>query len=176
MARITKPAIEVPKSRSEAEELLAEIGRAQRKLAEIEVGMNARLATVKQDWEQKADPVNAAIESSFDRLHAWAEANRDTLLDGASKTAKLATGELSWRLTPPSVSLRGQDKIIEALQKLGLDEFLRQRTEVNKEAILAAPDKVKSVKGITLSQHEMFVAKPFESEIEKAKPSKRAGR
>jgi phage host-nuclease inhibitor protein Gam len=155
----------------EAEALLSTIGKRQREVAAIEIAMNAQLAAVKEACEEKARPVNELIETAFTALQCWAEAHRSELLVGNAKTAKLATGEISWRMTPPSVRLSGVDAVLEALKQLGLGRFVRTKDEVDKSAILGDPDAVKGVKGIAISQREEFVAKPFESEIEKAATS-----
>ena len=41
-----------------------------------------------------------------------------------------------------------------------------------KDLILAEPEAVDHIKGISITQKEEFVAKPFESEIERAEPAK----
>jgi len=160
-------ALAVPSSREEAEQLLADIGRLQRQVTTVESGMNDRLSKVKAEYELKAKPLNDEISDKFRALHVWAEANRHDLLKGRAKTAKLATGEVSWRITPPSVRITGVKVVIERLKQLGLHQMLRSKEEPNKEAILAAPDKVEGVKGISITQREEFVAKPFESQIER---------
>jgi phage host-nuclease inhibitor protein Gam len=158
------------RTREDAEALLGDIGRAQREVARIEADMNDQLAAIKARAEQEAAPYNDQIEAKFAAVHAWAEANRDTLCQ-RGKTARLATGELSWRQRPPSVCITGADKVVEALQRLGLTQFLRQKTEVNKEAVLDEPAAVAGVRGITVvTGVEDFVAKPYESEIERAEP------
>ena len=164
--------VAVPKTQAEAEQLLGDIGRMQRVVSGIELRMNDQLSEIKTAHEQEAQPYNAEIDAAFAALHAWAEAHREELLRAGGKTAHLATGDLSWRRTPPSVRVTKPDVVVEALKRLGLGDFVRTKEEVNKEAVLADPSAVKAVKGITVTQREEFVARPFESEIEKAEPAK----
>ena len=104
-----------PQSRDEAEQLLKEIGQLQREVTRVEASMNDELSNVKHRYEAQAAPMNDELTAKFKALHAWAEVHRDDLLTGRSKTVKLATGELNWRVTPPKVSLRGQDTVVAAL-------------------------------------------------------------
>lgn len=172
--RIKTQAIEAPVTQQDAEALLAEIGRLQREVARVEHAMNDELTAIKDRHEKAAQPLNAEIEAKFSALHVWAEAHKPDLLKGKLKTVKLATGELMWRTTPPSVRIQGQDVVLERLKQMGMADLIRTKEEINKEAILAAPERVEGVKGITISQREEFVAKPFESQIERAEPVKKA--
>jgi phage host-nuclease inhibitor protein Gam len=167
-------ALAVPKTQAEAEQLLGRIGKLQRQVAFVEVEMNEELAKVKGRFEGVAQPKLAEIDRSFQALHAWAEANKTTLLKGKAKTVKLATGEISWRSTPPAVMLKNVAGVIAQLKDKGLLDFLRIKVEVNKEAILAEPAKAAGIKGLKIESREEFVAKPFESEIERAEPCKAA--
>lgn len=177
MAKPTRkkaPALPVPRTQAEAEHLLARIGELQREIGRIEADMNDRLAAVKAEHEEAAGPLNLEIETVFSALHAWAEANRDMLCPGRLKTAKLASGEISWRTTPPSVRIAQPDVVMERLKGMGLHDFIRVREEVDKTRILAEPQRVDAVKGISLVQREEFVAKPFSTEIERAATVKAA--
>lgn len=163
----------VPATREQAEEALQNIGVLQREITKIEAKMNDELTAIKAKHEKQAQPLNADIENYFQGLHIWAEANRTVLLKGHSKTAKLSTGELLWRTTPSSVSLpRNQDAVIQALIRGDLGHLIRTKQEVNKEAVLDDPEAVKGIAGIKIKQREEFVAKPFESQIERAEPVK----
>ncbi len=170
--RIKTDTLAVPATQDEAEIILQEIGDLQREVSRIEAAMNDELSVIKGRYEELAKPVNSAIETKFTALHAWAEAHRGELLAKGGKTAKLATGDVAWRTTPPSVTVRQPAVVIETLKRLGLKRFVRTKEEVNKEAILSEPEAVKGVAGITISQKEEFVAKPFSSEIERAEPAK----
>lgn len=158
---------DVPQTRDEANEAVAEIGRLQRDRTRIEADMNADLASVRAQYEGKAKPLGEQITQLTRGVHVWAEANRDALTgNGRTKTVKLASGEISWRMRPPSVAVRGMAAVIEALKALKLKRFIRVREELDKEAVLADPDAVGSVKGISITQREDFVIKPDATELE----------
>ncbi|MBI3545974.1 MAG: host-nuclease inhibitor Gam family protein [Gammaproteobacteria bacterium] len=166
-------AILMPAMREQAEQLLHEIGSLQREVVKIEANMNDKLAGIKKQFELFAQPLNQQIENKFQALHIWAEANRSALLKGKSKTVKLATGELLWRTRPPHVSLpKNQDTVVQALISADLGHLVRTKQEVNKDAVLDDVDAVKGIAGIKIKRREEFVAKPFESQIERAEPVK----
>ena len=54
----------------------------------------------------------------------------------------------------------------EALKSFGLERFLRTKEEIDKTAILAEPDAVEHIKGISITQREEFVIVPFETKLE----------
>jgi phage host-nuclease inhibitor protein Gam len=157
----------VPQSRTECTEAIAEIGRAQRERARIQAAMNDALAKTRQHFEEQAKPFADVISQRTLGVQTWCETHRAELtVGGKTKTVNLASGEVRWRMRPPSVLVRGGDLVIEALRSLGLQRFLREKVEVNKEAILADPEAVKAVRGITVTQREDFVIVPFETELE----------
>ncbi len=170
--KIKAAAIDVPATREEAEQVLADIGRLQRTIGTIQNRMNDVLARVKARYESQAKEPAAELERQFARLHAWAEAHRAELLVDGSKTARLATGELSWRTSPPSVRITDAESVIERLKEKGLHRFVRTKEEVNRELILATPETVSNVTGISITQREEFIAKPFEEQIQKLEPAK----
>ena len=154
-------------NREEVNEAIAQIGEAQRERARIEAAMNDELALIRARYEEQAAPHAAVIKEFRNGIQIWAEANRIELTrEGRTKTVKLAAGEISWRTRPPRVLIRGEGIVLGALKSLGLDRFIRTKEEVDKNAILADPDAVNGVKGISLAQGEDFVIKPFATEIE----------
>ncbi len=167
--RIKTTALDTPQSREDAEAFLLRIGALQREVKRVEAAMNDELAEIKARYGTQAQPMNDELREKFVALHAWAEANRADILDGRSKTAKLTTGELSWRTAPPKVGLRNVAGVIDALKKLRLTQFIRTKEEVNKEAILADQESrelASGVAGVSITQQEEFIAKPFETELE----------
>ena len=101
-------------------------------------------------------------------VQAYCEAHREELC-GKGKTANLVTGEVSWRLRPPSVSIRGVDTVLETLLRMGLGRFVRVKNEPNKEAMLNEPEAVRGIAGINIvTGVEDFVIVPFEAQAEGA--------
>lgn len=174
MARKVKApatAVTVPQSREQAAEFLRLIGEAQRVRQRIAADLNDALERLKAETERRARPVADEIAALAQGLETWAAANRDALTEGGKrKTAMLATGELRWRMTPPAVSLKGVKAVIAALRAAGLKRFLREKVEIDKEAILKEPKAVAAIAGISIGQREEFVIVPNETKLEEVRP------
>lgn len=157
----------VPQSLDEVNQAVAEIGSRQRERQRIEAEMNDALAEVRAKSEALAKPHAARISELTLGVKVWCEANRDLLTKGGKvKTARLATGEVSWRTRPPSVVVRGLEAVIDSLRRLKLDRFLRVKTEIDKEAVLADPEAASMVKGLSISQREDFIVTPDSTQLE----------
>ena len=166
--------VAVPKNQNEANKLITKIGVNQRKIEAINQRVNQRIERIKAEAAEKAEVISDEINKDVEGLFAYAEAHRDDLTDsGKTKTVKLPNGELAWRTTPPSVSIRGIQAAIENFEKLGLSQFVRIKKEVDKEAILREQELVESIKGISISQKEEFVVKPAEIDVEIVKKLKK---
>lgn len=162
--RAKKPAetVPVPQSAEEAATALAVIGAAQRGIALQKAALDETVARAKAEAEAACQPLLADIERRTRGLEIWASANREALARG--KTITLPTGTLAWRARPPSVAIRGVDMVIDTCRSLGLERFLRVRTEVNKEAMLAEPAVAEKISGVSIgSAGEQFVAEPTEA-------------
>lgn len=166
--RIKALAIEqAPQSREEVNDHIRRIGEHQRDRQKIQAQMNDQLARVRERFEATAQPHGDAIKALTLGVQAWCEANREDLTRGGkNKTIKFAAGGVKWRMRPPSVIVRGAEAVIEALRGFGLDRFIRVKEEVNKDAVLADPEAVANVSGISVTQREDFVIEPFETELE----------
>jgi phage host-nuclease inhibitor protein Gam len=160
---------DAPQSKDHVIEHIALIGAKQRQRAMIEAVMNDELAAIREKYESEALPLADEITSLSAGVQSWCEAHRDEITQNRKvKTYVFASGEVKWRTRPPSVSLKKIDDVIESLKSLGLDRFIRKKEEVNKEAILAEPDVVKGVRGISIKKDEEdFVIEPFATELEK---------
>jgi phage host-nuclease inhibitor protein Gam len=159
--------VTVPQTKDDVVGCIAAIGRHQRERARIETLMNDELAKVREAWEQQAAPHQDAIKSLTTGVHLWCEAHRAALTqDGKVKYAHLASGDVKWRMTPPKVTIRALDNLLDTLKNLGLTRFIRVKEEINKEAVLAEPEAVSHLKGLTITQKEEFIVQPFETELE----------
>ncbi|WDE07262.1 host-nuclease inhibitor Gam family protein [Thalassomonas viridans] len=166
--RIKSTNIEACSTREEAEKCIGDIGLLQRQVTGIESAMNDELAAIKQKYEEQAKPLNEQIYGMFMSVQAYCSVNRDSLLKNNTKTAKLTTGEVSWRTTPKKVTVRGAEAVMKSLKALGLERFIRTKEEIDKNACLNEQNVAENVPGISFSQKEEFVIRPFESEIERA--------
>lgn len=166
--RIKSNNIQACSTREETEMCIGDIGLLQRQVSGIEAEMNNELAAIKKKYEEQAKPLNEQIHGMFMSVQAYCSVHRDSLLKNNSKTAKLTTGDVSWRTTPKKVTVRGADAVMKSLKTLGLERFVRTKEEVDKNACLNEQAVAEKVPGISFSQKEEFVVKPFESEIERA--------
>lgn len=159
----------VPQSRAEATDAVARIGANSRELQRIEADMNDKIAKIRQAYEERAKPLRDEIDADRKGVQTWCEANRAALTDGGkTKTVNLASGEVKWRLTPPAVKIaRGMmEAVMTAIRAAGLgDQLIRVKEELNKEAVLAAPERIEGVKGISIEQAEEFIVEPFADEL-----------
>ena len=167
-ARTRAANLPVPQDRDEAAAMLREVGDRDREITRLETAMNDELAAIKQRYEALAAPIKEARVERVEGLRIWAEANRQQLTQGKTKTVDLGTGKVSWRMRPPSVRIaRGvAESIVQTLRTLGLERFVRTKEEVNREAMQAEPEVARQVQGITIgSAGEDFVVEPFEAEL-----------
>lgn len=159
--------VDVPQNRDMAAQAIAAIGCHSRDLARINADMNDAMAKVKEQYESLAEPFRQQIESLTNGLQMYAEANRAVLTNNYKvKTVALTTGELVWRMNPPSVRLTDtEENVIAACEAAGLEEFIRRTPSLNRDAIKANPEEAKHVPGIRIGQGESFVVVPFEAEL-----------
>lgn len=158
---------DVPQNREMAAAAIAAVGSHSRDLARINADMNDEMAKVKERYERLAEPFRLQIEALTNGLQMYAEANRAVLTNNYKvKTVALTTGELVWRMNPPSVRLTDtEENVIAACEAAGLEEFIRRTPSLNRDAIKANPEEAKHVQGIKIGQIESFVVVPFEAEL-----------
>lgn len=160
-------AVPVPQNREDAVSAIARIGHHQRERERLKSEMDEQITTLREKYDRLMEPHVTGIKGLTSGVHTWAEANRDELTQhGKVKTANLMTGELRWRVTPPSCKLTRVKEALEELKKMALGRFIRTKEEVNKEAILADQDAVRDCEWIQIVQSEDFVIVPFETELE----------
>jgi phage host-nuclease inhibitor protein Gam len=170
VTRLKQPAQKtayVPQNRDECAEMINQIGRISRQIAGTQAAMNDEIAAVTDRYTGMVTPQEAILKQLQEGVQAFCEANRLELTqNGKIKSAEFVTGTVQWRQRPPSVTLKGVETVIETLKNLKLSKFIRTKEEVNKEAILLEPAKVKGIAGITIKTGvEDFVITPFENNL-----------
>jgi len=154
----TRAGAPAPQNREEAASFIRRIGENNRAIARAEADMNDAIVKLKEAAEATAAPL-------ADETKQLA-ANRALLTDnGKRKHAELGTGRIEWRLAPPKVTIKGADAVLHAIKTLGLP-FVRIKEEIDKEAMLAEPEKARLVPGVSIgSGGETFSVEPFEAEL-----------
>jgi phage host-nuclease inhibitor protein Gam len=161
-------AVYVPQHRDQVVADIKSIGDLQRDLARIETSMNDEIGAITERYAAPVDDLKQRITVLQGGVQSWCEANRAELTDNHRvKFANLITGEVQWRIRPPSVTVRGADAVLELLRSKDLGRFIRVKEEVNKEAILNEPEAIRGVPGVTINSGiEDFAIVPFEQEVQ----------
>ena len=155
-------ALAAPRDAAEANAHLHRLGEIARALGLIKAAQSENVASLAKMVEEDSAPYLGEQQRLVAGLQLWAEANRAALTDGGrTKTIRLAAGAVSWRARPMSVTLRGVEAILDWLVAREAQKFIRTKTEVNKEAMLADPEAARLVPGVTIaSGGEDFVVEP----------------
>lgn len=154
-------------TRDEVEVAIKEIGDLNRELERLAIEQNDKLAAITEEYAPLMNEVKEKTKPMMDAVQAWCESRRDELTqNGKTKTGTFNTGEVQWRVRPPSVGIRGVDSVLDSLKMRGFTQFIRIKEEINKEAMLNEPDTAASVPGVTIKTGvEDFVITPFEQEV-----------
>lgn len=168
----SKTLASVPQSKNDCAESIRVMGDVQREFERQRAAMNDAIAAITQEHQPLLAALGDRIEALQTGVQAWCEAHRVDLCgenDKLGKTANLVTGEVAWRIRPPSVRITGADNVVETLQRMGLGRFVRVKAEPNKDAMLAEADAVRGIGGISIvSGIEDFIVTPFEAQAEVA--------
>lgn len=143
-----------------------EIGSLQRKIESIESRLNDGVATLQAQAATEIGLLRNMLEMNALAVYDYAEEHRDELAVDGKKTVETGTGTLSWRMTPPAVHIRNADKVVAALQELGLRRFIRVKREPDKEAMLKDSDAAAKVPGVKIAQDEIFTIRPTDLSVQ----------
>lgn len=154
------------RNRDEAVAVLGEIGALDRRLAMIETACGEAMARARSAAGAEGQPLADQRAILLHRLEIWCTANRDDLTDGGKrKSARLASGDVGWRKGADAIDLPadpdGMASLIAVLKAKRLGRFLRERVEVDKQALLKDRAAAGRVPGIVIREGtESFFAKP----------------
>lgn len=170
---IKQEVVPIPGSVKEAVEFLGKIGNFQRQIARIDNVYNNSVEKLRKRATEKTIPRQEEINRLFEGLFIFGQAHREELTEEEKKkTIQWPTGQIGWKLNPPSVSIKGEKNVIAVCKNLGLTEFIRTKEEVNREEMLKQPEVAKNIPGVTIEKKENFFAKPAKLQIEISKAVK----
>lgn len=162
----------VPQNREDAVFAVGRIGTLRRELAALKAVADEKIRLAGETLETSSAELATELAEHERGVQTWCEANRVALTnDGKVKFHDFGTGRINWRMRPPKVSIRGVEAALEACKTLGLKKlFVRTKEELNKDAMLADPDKARLIVGVSISSEgEDFVIEPLELETSSAK-------
>ena len=164
-----RPALlNVCQSKAETQTAIREYGDVQRELTRVETELNDAIALLVEAQKERIDALKTRADGLLNGIQLWCETNRAEIVEPGQKTANLLTGEVAWRQNPPSVTVKGEEAVIELLRTKKLFDFIRVSEKVNKEAILQTPEAVNGIAGIkVITGKETFYVTPFEIEVSK---------
>lgn len=167
-----------PQTRAQAEQYMAEISDLARQIAEVERGVEGQIKfhaktidLLRLDARRKVSEFEQTQQELVRGLQVWSEAHRAELLAGQGKSFSLVSGVCSWAWTPWRVILKAGSSLAEAIAELKrrrANKYLRIKTELDKEAILADREAFvkRNFNELGVTHHEEFVIKPNDIPVE----------
>lgn len=122
------------KNWDEVNTAMKELGELYIEKQDIEGKLTARINEVKAYCNEKAKPTLEKIKTIEKEIERFSNQNKDEFL--ATRTKKLHYGTISYRVTK-KVQCRNVESTIKVLKSLNLDAFIRTKSELNKDEILA---------------------------------------
>ena len=164
---ITAP---VPQSDEEARAMIREIGDIGRQITRKQTQADDKIAKLKEALGNDTAPLTARLNALETGVQTYCAAHRERLTQGGKfKSFNFVTGEVKWRIRPPSVRITGVADVLDRLMAAGLDRFLRTKTEINKDAMLEEPEAARAIDGVRImSGVEDFIIEPAETELAEA--------
>jgi phage host-nuclease inhibitor protein Gam len=161
--RSTGPTYYAPQTIQEADLSVSEIASLRQTISESELGEETQIERIRKEGATFRRPLQEQLAELERGVQAFAEGHRDDLTQGGrTKSVKLTSGELQWRMTPPELVVSSKVKvatIIATLKRRGLARFVRVKEELDKQALKKEPDVIGTVRGLRLDQHEEFIIK-----------------
>lgn len=130
----------------------------------IEHSYKVKIARLEKEAKGKLAEKTKAKEELVSQIHSLMNMRRGEVEKGGLKSVTLATGQVGWRVTPPSVKFAEgvtEKGVIATLLRRG-QKYLRFKPEVNKEKILQdyQDGTWKDRFGIKVGQFEEFYISP----------------
>ncbi|WP_298034186.1 host-nuclease inhibitor Gam family protein [uncultured Desulfovibrio sp.] len=157
MAQRIKPVPYIVADLAQAEGALAEMAALDRDLAYIEVEMRERIDAAKAEASQKSLTLVTRRKELADAIAVFAKLNREKLF-GKAKSLDLGFGVIGFRLSTKIAQMRGitVEMTLEKLREFGMNDGIRIKEEVNKEAALGWPDERLEIVGLRRQQADTF--------------------
>lgn len=142
---------------------LKEIGLLERELEVIDAEAHKQISEAKEKAAEKGEPLRKRIAEVSAKIGAFAEYNKDELFKD-KKSIELTFGVFGFR---KSTCVSVKKTTVELMQKLGLDSFLRIKTEPDKEKMAELDDETLSQVDAVRKIKDDFFCQPNKEEVNK---------
>lgn len=152
------------RDRSDLETAVGFVAETMLEAEAMRIELERKIKTLREEYEGRAAALSERIDAKTDDIAAYVSLHPDVIPAGR-KSLDLLHGTIGYRTGMPRVSLpRGKDpqEVIDDLLSSGLGQFVRTAQEVNKAAVIDAPDfyDVLMSHGIRVTQTETFYVAP----------------
>lgn len=161
--RIKKSLTAVVQTREEAEARMNHLAEFTNTRIAVVAQMDAQILAIKKDHEEHIAQLDGLIKQAGDDLETWALANPE--LFEKPKSLALLSGTLGFRTGTPKLALLSRwnwKQVTAAVEQL-LPNFIRNKPEVDKDAILGQRDELAEFLpsvGLKVTQAEGFFIEP----------------
>ncbi len=154
--------IAVPKTVEEAAALERTIGELIRAIRSHEDSFEKQREALDKKEDELIHPLQQEVLASAKSLYAFANAHRPALTEsGQRKSATLGTsGSVQWYTTPAAVDIENVADVLDRIKKLGFNQFIRTKEEINKEALLENEALAATIQGVRIQRQDKFAIKP----------------
>lgn len=156
------------KTQADVESALKKITDLHAKRLMIEKATLVHSQTILLEGQKKIDPINKQIDQLFQACQVWSLDNKNIICNGKTKTLKLATGNIEFKDSKPSIKLDDgvdPETIIKTLKRRKLESYIRVTEAIDKNALVAAPDVVKKLPGVSIVTSETLYIKPAATKL-----------
>lgn len=153
---------------ADVDESLRVISLENAAVKKAEAKMNEEVLAVQKRFEEETRAGRDKVVANEKQIEMFCKENRDEFV--TSKTKELNYGTVSFRNPPPKLTtLRGftWDTVLALLKKLKMDQFIRMKEEVDRDAIKEQMPEAEELAqiGLRLDQNEQFYYDTKEVEI-----------
>jgi len=160
--KVIKQSIE---TREEMERLVGEIAQLVIDGDAVAAELDGRLLEIRVQYEQRLTELAEAVDAKLPVAQDWAERNREAF--GNRKSIEGVHATFGFRTGMPSLKTMSGwkwDSVLKSLKLLGRKDLIRNKEEIDKDAIIA---ELKSTKaetwpavGVKVAQAESFFVEP----------------
>jgi phage host-nuclease inhibitor protein Gam len=149
----------------EVDQAMKDLGELTISKAKLEGELTIKINVIKDEFQVKADGLAEKIKVIVEHIGLYAEANKEAFLK--DRTKKLTFGSISFRLTEKLV-IKNVKAAIAALKTLKLDNYLRVKEELNKEAMKGLDDSTLVKIGVSRKKSDSLSIEPNYEELRAA--------